>query len=207
MAAWIRREAPGGVLSLMAVWAGLVGAAVLGWACLGLAIVWAVGATISGLRTRKRFRVRPLDPEDVKPMPEGGDTYNVRSDYGTAIGKQVNIGAQKRTLQNKNIGTARAAVEKFPATHVSLSAVMGDSEAFAFATELKQMLEQARWSVHGIDQVVMSGPVEGVELRFPGETGSCPALLSLGEQLLRLGIHAAGITGTNETAILIGGNT
>ncbi len=68
-----------------------MGAAVLGWACLGLAIVWAVGATISGLRTRKRFRVRPLDPEDVKPMPEGGDTYNVRSDYGTAIGKRGTV--------------------------------------------------------------------------------------------------------------------
>ena len=72
----------------------------------------------------------------------------------------VNVGAQPRKLNAK---VQQRLVEVLPDKEgdVTITAVMGDGEAFQFATEIKEFLAGQGYSVKGVNQAVYSNPVAG----------------------------------------------
>lgn len=80
----------------------------------------------------------------------------------------VNIGAQPRQLTAASAAELEAQLPK--AKPVSVAAIMGDQEAFSFATQILEYLRSKGYAVTGVDQVVYSGPVVG-QFVNPTNTG------------------------------------
>jgi hypothetical protein len=101
-----------------------------------------------------------------------------------------NFGPQPRQVSQPTANVLVAELRKLPAERVDLSCVMGDVEGFQLASILKQVLEQAGWSIDGVNQVVLSGPLQGVLIETPAIR---PALESLLNWLGAAGLKPKGI--------------
>lgn len=53
-------------------------------------------------------------------------------------------------------------LKKYKNAELTITSVMGDSEAFKFAHEIKELFELANWKINGINQAAFSAPVEGL---------------------------------------------
>lgn len=62
-----------------------------------------------------------------------------------------------------------AALIQHKGAKVTLTTIMGDSEAFQFASQLKEVFAAAGWKVDGINQAVYNSPVRGVKIRVQNE--------------------------------------
>ena len=71
----------------------------------------------------------------------------------------VNVGAQARQLDANSGAQLQASLPV--GKPVSVVAVMGDQEAFAFATQIVAFLRSKGYQVDGVSQVVYSGPLAG----------------------------------------------
>jgi hypothetical protein len=80
----------------------------------------------------------------------------------------VNVGTQPRQLSAASAAQLEAQLPK--GKPVSVAAVMGDQEAFSFATQITEYLRSKGYAVDGVSQVVYSGPVVGQFIK-PTETG------------------------------------
>ena len=56
--------------------------------------------------------------------------------------------------------------EAIPALDVEIMCVLGDTEGFALALQLKDVFEQAGWKVNGVSQGVFTAPIKHLELSF-----------------------------------------
>ena len=127
---------------------------------------------------------------------ETGPVFNVTShgQVGGVTAGQINyFGVVKRTLGNEAAAFTAIASE-YKGTSVSLVSVLGDSESYSFAHELKDALDKAGWEVDGVSQAVFDRPIEGVQLCFPGEDpdDSYPWVRRLAQWLLDRGIRVGG---------------
>ena len=59
-----------------------------------------------------------------------------------------------------------ANLKTLPALSVEVTCVMGDTEGFAFATQIKEVFEKAGWTVNGVNQAVFTSPVKHLVLAF-----------------------------------------
>lgn len=80
----------------------------------------------------------------------------------------VNVGAQPRQLTVAFAAQLEAQLPR--GKPVSVAAVMGDQEAFSFATQIVEHLRSRGYVVDGVSQVVYSGPVVGQFIK-PYDTG------------------------------------
>ncbi len=87
-------------------------------------------------------------------------TFNQR---GGITAGQVNVAPQPRRVNDDVRRQLRNALPRN--SKVTLVAVMGDGEAFQFASEIKQFLGDEGYNVSGVDQVVYNGPVMGQSIR------------------------------------------
>jgi hypothetical protein len=78
-----------------------------------------------------------------------------------------------------------------PARAVEISSVMGDTEAFELARELKAALEAAGWNVDGVNQSVFSTAVRGIIISV-GQQPPPDTANELFRALQSAGIVAAG---------------
>jgi hypothetical protein len=168
-------------------------------------IALVVGAALVGsleLRDRRARRALPIRAEQTPLM--SGDTFHVKAtgEHGTAIG-QVNIGSQQRTLRGKNLSRLRVAAAQHAGTDIALYSVANDGDSGGLALDIKKVLQEAGWNIHTEMQAHYLNTPEGVQLRFQGETPE-PWVLSIGNELLRLGIDAVGIQECNAREILVG---
>ncbi|MDC6365524.1 MULTISPECIES: hypothetical protein [Flavobacteriaceae] len=53
-------------------------------------------------------------------------------------------------------------LKRFKGSELTLTSIMGDSESFKFAHEIKELFELANWKVNGINQAMYTVPKEGV---------------------------------------------
>ncbi|MEZ9455449.1 hypothetical protein AB4258_23585 [Vibrio splendidus] len=92
-------------------------------------------------------------------------TYNVNSNnqQGGITAGVVNVGPQPRKLKPHELSQL---LQAFPdkSKSIRITAVMGDQEAFTYATELKDTLEKHSYRVDGIDQAVYTQPKKGVDV-------------------------------------------
>lgn len=98
--------------------------------------------------------------------------YNVFSvnQMGGITAGQVNIGPQARQMDDAN---GQQIKQHIPTSaKVKVTSVMGDGEAFNFATQIKQWLESNGYSnVDGVNQAIYSQPVmgQGIERKSESE--------------------------------------
>lgn len=79
----------------------------------------------------------------------------------------VNIAPQPRQLDAASAAQLEAALQKDKS--ISVVAIMGDQEAFGFATQIVTHLKSKGYRVDGVSQVVYSAPMVG---QFIKPTGS-----------------------------------
>lgn len=68
-------------------------------------------------------------------------------------------------LKNSLVSNLKAT----PALDVEIMCVLGDTEGFALASQLKDVFEQAGWKVNGVNQGVFSVPIKQLVLSFGKE--------------------------------------
>jgi len=73
----------------------------------------------------------------------------------------VNIGSQPRRFSTSVEEQLKAHLPKDKSEPITLTAVMGDQEAFQFATEIKDYLETNDWKVNGVNQAIFAKPIKG----------------------------------------------
>lgn len=83
------------------------------------------------------------------------NTFNQNNQSGDNI---MNFGSQPRELDS-NLQTQLKEIIK--TKEVVVTSVMGDGEAFNFASQIKDYLEKEGFSVNGVNQAVYSKPISG----------------------------------------------
>ena len=84
-------------------------------------------------------------------------SHNQRGGITAAV---VNVGPQPRTLDSKLQNRLKQLLPD-KTRQVTVTCVMGDSEAFAFATQTKEFLARQGYNVKGVNQAVFLAPVTG----------------------------------------------
>lgn len=89
----------------------------------------------------------------------GGNIFNVHShnQSGGITAGQVNIGPQKRHLNDQHKSQLKGSLDRSRAVRVD--ALLGNAEAMEFATAIANWLRNEGYEVDGVNQVVWSGPV------------------------------------------------
>ncbi len=91
--------------------------------------------------------------------------YNVTSSNqnGGITAGVVNIGPQPRKLGSQDLSRL---VDAFPdkTSPITITAVMGDQEAFQYATQFKTSLEQRGYTINGVNQAMYAQPIQRVSI-------------------------------------------
>ena len=102
-----------------------------------------------------------LVPGDQEMAKDNERTINVTS-YGQGGGitaYNVNIGPQDRKLTPQLADQLISHIKDSSIEEITITAVLGDQEAFQFANIIKRFLEDNGYSVDGVNQAVYSQPV------------------------------------------------
>lgn len=125
---------------------------------------WKSGKFIAGSITIAAAIVAILTYFGIQPkggkMPEGSffhvSSYNQQ---GGITAGQVNIGRPPRKLDD---GSKAQLLKQLPRDQtITVTSLLGDGEGGLFAEEIKAFLVAQGFTVKGVDQAVMSGPVIG----------------------------------------------
>lgn len=88
----------------------------------------------------------------------------------------MNFGPQPRKLNQDLKNQLKELIKDNSA--VDITAVLGDGEAFGFASEIKNYLKEEGHDVNGVNQAVFSGPVIGQIIEPPkNENGSYKVII------------------------------
>ena len=75
----------------------------------------------------------------------------------------------ERTIE-PNVSTSLVSnLKAIPALDVEIMCILGDTEGFALASQLKDIFEQAGWKVNGVNQGVFTVPIKHLVLSFGKE--------------------------------------
>lgn len=75
----------------------------------------------------------------------------------------------ERTIDPKLKTSIVSNLKAIPALDVEIMCVMGNTESFSLASQLKDLFEQAGWKVHGVNQGVFAKPIKHLVLNFGKE--------------------------------------
>lgn len=75
----------------------------------------------------------------------------------------------ERTIDPKVKISLVSNLKAIPALDVEIMCVLGDTEGFSLASQLKNIFEQAGWEVHGVNQGVFTNPIKHIVLSFGKE--------------------------------------
>ena len=134
----------------------------------------------------------------VKIKPELPPTQNFYINYGESLAKrgkqvsnenerpihveshnqqggitayQVNIQPGDRQLSTGAVQQVKDYLNTTKFKTIEVNAVMGDGEAFRFASQMKNYLTQEGFEVSGVNQVIYSAPVQGQIIEPPNDEG------------------------------------
>lgn len=101
--------------------------------------------------------------EKVLNNQQGNTNVSSFNQSGGITAHTVTVGTPHRTIDAR----VRQQLDQLTAgkRKIEVNAVMGDSEAFQFATEITNYLKGKGAPVDGVDQVVYSGPVFGQSVK------------------------------------------
>ena len=84
---------------------------------------------------------------------------------------QVNLQPGDRRLSDKVANDLEDRLNSLDFKSVEVNAVMGDGEAFRFASQIKNFLVSKGFDVKGVNQVIYSAPVQGQTIESPNDAG------------------------------------
>ncbi|MFH1829502.1 MAG: hypothetical protein ABH871_01830 [Pseudomonadota bacterium] len=98
----------------------------------------------------------------VQQQAQSAQVFNVSStnQSGGITAGVVNVGPQTRKVDARLVSQLLQMLPDKTKT-VTVTSVMGDGEAFGFATQIKAVLENQGYDVNGVNQSVFSGPIKG----------------------------------------------
>ena len=105
------------------------------------------------------------DNDVNKPKQINVTSYN---QSGGITAYNVNIGQQDRKLTQQLANQLTKYIIENDVNNVKITSVMGDQEAFQFASVIKAFLVDQGYSVNGVNQAVYSKPVRG-QIIEPGK--------------------------------------
>lgn len=79
----------------------------------------------------------------------------------------MNFGSQPRELNAQLKEQLKQIIDV--SFSVNITSVLGDGEAYSFASQIKSYLESQGYKVDGISQAIFSGPVSGQIIEPPKE--------------------------------------
>ncbi len=159
-------------------------------------------------------KVDELDPATVNQLIVGIEDNTVthgsivfsQNQMGGQIAHSIqNFGSQPRQVSRAAANALIAELRKLPAEKVDLSCLMGDTEGYQLATDLKKVFELSGWSVIGVNQVLLSTPLKNVFIETPEVR---PALEVLLNWFGNLGLKPQGIhqPEASNVRVVVGGN-
>jgi hypothetical protein len=96
------------------------------------------------------------------------NSYNQR---GGITAYQVNVQQPQRELNDNLKKQFKKLFSGYSFSAIDVTAVMGDQEAFRFASQIKEFLVTESYDVHGVNQAVFTKPVQGQIVEKPNEQG------------------------------------
>ncbi|MDD5318671.1 MAG: hypothetical protein PHF79_02535 [Candidatus Pacebacteria bacterium] len=98
--------------------------------------------------------------------------YNQHNQFGN---NYMNFGPQPRQLNDSLKGQLKSMI--LSGSKIIITSVLGDGEAYNFATQMKEYLEQQGYGVDGINQAIYSKQPKGQIVEPPKETGGAYNLI------------------------------
>lgn len=93
-------------------------------------------------------------------------TFNQNNNYGN---NYMNFGPQPRKI---NLSVENQLKERIPSgSSVDVTSVLGDGEAYNFATQIMDYLMKNGYKVDGVNQGIFSVPVKGQSIENPVKSG------------------------------------
>jgi len=105
--------------------------------------------------------------------------------------QEVETKTAPRNVPIDKLSILRNELSKYKREKIGIVCVMGDQEAFNFASELKDLFQSAGWQVDGVDQAIYTKPIKGLILVLKNE-GVKPKAEYLFHILNSAGFHSTG---------------
>ena len=93
------------------------------------------------------------------------NTFNQNNQNGNNI---MNFGTQPRELDSSLEAQLKQLIPT--GSSVDLTSVLGDGEAYNFASQIKKYLENNGYKVNGVNQAVYSQPISGQIIENPQDS-------------------------------------
>jgi hypothetical protein len=108
-------------------------------------------------------------PEEDQPKIGDIHAKNVSVNQSGGITGDIHFGAPKRTLARNGLGALEQTLRKLGTPTVGVTAVMGDAEAYDFATQIMEFVQGIGWALDpaGVSQAIFSKPIKGVDIAVP----------------------------------------
>ncbi len=137
----------------------------------GLCLLWLI---ILITQEKQLFRVgKSLAQRGEKVSDENTRPIHVEShnQQGGITAYQVNIQPGDRQLSTGATQQLKSYLKGVNLKSVEVNAVMGDGEAFRFASQIKNFLTSEGFDVKGVNQVVYTAPIQGQIVEPPNAEG------------------------------------
>lgn len=72
----------------------------------------------------------------------------------------------ERTLSPELRQSLVANLKSIPSLNIEITCILGDTEAFSLASQIKSVFDEAGWKVNGVNQAVFSVPIKRLMLTF-----------------------------------------
>lgn len=105
--------------------------------------------------------------------------------------QEVETKTAPRSIPIHKLAILTDELSKHKGETIGIVCVMGDQEAFNFASELKTLFQSAGWGVDGVDQAVYTNPIKGLILALKNEEVK-PKAEYLFHILNSAGLHSTG---------------
>lgn len=105
-------------------------------------------------------------------MPDDNNIHVTSyNQQGGITAYQVNLQPGDRVLKDAVRHRLDQTLKQRSFSSIRITAVMGDQEAFRFASQIKNYLESAGYQVSGVDQAVYTRPIQGQAIEPANDGG------------------------------------
>ena len=116
--------------------------------------------------------VKPRNNQGGLEMPiQKKINVTSHNQQGGITAYQVILEKGDRILSDSLIEQLRSTLSQWTISSINIVAVMGDQEAFRFASQIKNFLISEDYEVSGVDQAIFTAPLQGQHIANPTEEG------------------------------------
>lgn len=162
------------------------------WMQISIVVFGVLAAVASAFAILAANRISDL--QDLEKTALRTELEKAKDDAASAVQAASSVAEKQkpRFLSEAAKKSLITALTPFRGTPVDITAVLGDGESFAFASQLKAMLEQSGWKANGVNQAVFSGHPVGLILVVRSQEKAPQAAGALQQALGQIGLEAPG---------------